>query len=462
MKSYRFLLVAVIAVSFVGLLLLARTALAAFDSGSTGADGAFNPTASIEVTLPPDGIFNFTTVNIPAGVTVTFKKNEKNTPVVILATGDVVIDGAISVNGADANAGTGGLGGPGGYEGGEGGFKIKRGYRGDGVGGGGGGDPRTDYADNAAGGGGGGFGGNGVAGESWGVILGGAAGASYANELILPLIGGSGGGGGGGTTVYVGNGGGGGGGAILIATPGTITVNGSVNAKGGKGAGVRYQSGGGGGGSGGAIRLIADTITGSGSIDAGGGVAEYAYNKGGAGSQGRVRLEAWDVSLTTSPVGNASLASPFAVFPDNLPALKIASIGGIDVTATTIGTTKTPDIELPFNMENPVSVVVSGKNIPVNTQVTVKVFPTYGDTTSATAALGGTEAASTATVPLNIPAGVVSIVYATVTYEATASNGAPLYAEGEKVDRVTIATTLEGASTVTYITESGREIPVRM
>jgi len=70
-----------------------------FDSGSTGADGAFNPTTNTVLQLPPDGVFNFTTVNIPAGVAVTFKKNANNTPVYILATGDVTIAGTISVNG---------------------------------------------------------------------------------------------------------------------------------------------------------------------------------------------------------------------------------------------------------------------------------------------------------------------------------------------------------------------------
>ena len=77
---------------------------AAFTSGSTGADGAFNPTVNVEVQLPASGIFNYTTVNIPAGVTVKFKKNAANTPVTILATGDVTIAGTIDVSGTAAAA----------------------------------------------------------------------------------------------------------------------------------------------------------------------------------------------------------------------------------------------------------------------------------------------------------------------------------------------------------------------
>jgi hypothetical protein len=39
-------------------MLLPCTALA-FDSGSTGADGDFNPPVSVEVPLPPSGILNY-------------------------------------------------------------------------------------------------------------------------------------------------------------------------------------------------------------------------------------------------------------------------------------------------------------------------------------------------------------------------------------------------------------------
>ena len=70
--------------------LLPATATA-FDSGSSGADGAFNPTELTELQLPPDGIFNFTTVTIPAGVTVRFINNATNTPVTILASDNVTI-----------------------------------------------------------------------------------------------------------------------------------------------------------------------------------------------------------------------------------------------------------------------------------------------------------------------------------------------------------------------------------
>src|SRR5437870_2733465 len=71
-----------------------------FSSGSNSSLGAFNPTSNTTVTLPADGVLNYTTINIPLGVTVTFTPNAANTPVTMLATGDVTIAGTIRVNGA--------------------------------------------------------------------------------------------------------------------------------------------------------------------------------------------------------------------------------------------------------------------------------------------------------------------------------------------------------------------------
>src|SRR6266852_8610157 len=112
---------------------LAPGVASAFNSGSTGADGAFSPTVNTTVALPPSGSFNYTSVNIPVGVTVKFLKNTTNTPIVILATGDVAIAGTLDVsggsspgvgsggNGVTGDDGAPGLGGPGGFDGGRGG-----------------------------------------------------------------------------------------------------------------------------------------------------------------------------------------------------------------------------------------------------------------------------------------------------------------------------------------------------
>src|SRR5262249_5477822 len=108
-----------------GLLLLGLTGVplrAQFNSGSTGADGDFAPTADTRLNCPePDCVFNFVTVNIPQNVTVTFNPSSLNTGVTILAQGDVTIAGNINLNGFNgAPRGSGGAGAPGGFRGGDG------------------------------------------------------------------------------------------------------------------------------------------------------------------------------------------------------------------------------------------------------------------------------------------------------------------------------------------------------
>ena len=69
-----------------------------FSSGSTGADGAIDLTTGDQtLQLPPSGILNVTTLNVPAGRTLRFLRNAANTAVVILAQGDVTIGGVITV-----------------------------------------------------------------------------------------------------------------------------------------------------------------------------------------------------------------------------------------------------------------------------------------------------------------------------------------------------------------------------
>jgi hypothetical protein len=442
-------------------------AQAAFTSGSTGADGALAPATNAVLTVPESGVFNFTTVNIPSGVTITFTKNSKNSPVTILASGNVTIAGAINLNGTDANGINPGVGGPGGFDGGQGGAIYLIGKRGEGPGGGGGGSPRTDSYYGAGSGAGGGFAGGGGNGGTYTTgAPGGSGGSAYSSERILPAIGGSGGGGGGGTNTYVGGGGGGGGGAIVIASSGVITVTGSITANGGAGANsVNGTASGGGGGSGGSIRLIATTITGSGSLTANGagGGSGYSFS-GGGGSAGRIRLEQDfkdpNNKLTTSP--SYTNGPAYGVTPQNMPTLTISSIGGVEVPSVPSGSLNTPDVQLPYNTTNPVTVVVTGAYIPANTTVTVNASPTLGNVTSATGTLSGSGDTSTASVSLSIATAYPSIITASVTYQLTAANGGPIYAGGERVDRVRVAANLGGGSTITYITESGKEIPATM
>ncbi|MBI5885115.1 MAG: hypothetical protein HZB85_00825 [Deltaproteobacteria bacterium] len=439
------------------ILLLAApsSAQAAFSSGSTGADGALSPTASIVLQIPESGVFNYTTVNIPYGAIVTFSKNSANTPVTILATGDVTIGGTIDVSGSIGTQLIPGKGGPGGFEGGRGGALGSASGRGQGIGGG---EPGTSdgTANGYAGGGGGGsFWIAGNAGSTNNTSFpGGAGGSTYGNLTLLPLLGGSGGGAGGSNISYVGPAGGGGGGAILIASSGTINVAGQIFAKGGNGTSSYIMYGG--GGSGGAIRLIANTISGNGTISAVGG---YASGSAGKGGDGRVRLETFTMTRTATTTPVYSFALPTSVTPPNMPVLSITKVGGIAVPAVPSGTYGSLDVTLPFNTVNPVSIEISGANIPVGTTVTAVVAPEVGAVTTATGTLSGTDAASTAAVQLTLSKAYPSIISISTTFVLTASNGAPFYVNGEKVERVRVSSVMGGGSSVIYITESGKEIP---
>jgi len=411
-------------------------------SGSTGADGAFNPTANTLRQLPADGVFNFTTVNIPTGVTVTFTKNAANTPVYILATGDVVIAGTIKVDGGSTSSTTGtapGIGGPGGYDGGYGGGVNALGGKGMGPGGGGGG-PSTSYRA----GGGGGFG---TAGGTYAANHG-AGGPVYGNASLVPLIGGSGGGGGAGYSSSAEYGGGGGGGALLIASSASITVTGSISANGGNG--YNYA----GGGSGGAIRLIANTISGTGNISARGGNLGSTDN----GGQGRIRLEASTNNFTpcTDPV--YTYGQPGSAFLANAPVLRITSVASVSVPANPTGSYAQPDLLLPNTTTNPVTVNLSASYIPVGTSVTVSVIPQYGSTSSVTTSLSGVLESSTASASVNLSTTYSNVIMAQATFTLTAS----LYWDGEKIEKVRVAATMGKDSEAVYITESGKEIKAEL
>jgi hypothetical protein len=458
----------------------------AFNSGSTGADGAFSPTVNTELELPPSGVFNFTTVNIPSGVTVTFKRNATNTPVVWLASGNVTIAGSVSLIGRDAPAvgasgdgnlgddGLPGVGGPGGYDGGRGGqvdgvAANRRGGSGLGPGAGGGGIfYSSSYVLGGGGGGYGAAGANNVGWTSYGIQASsgntGTGGPGYGSSVLLPLIGGSGGGGGAAGVNYGGSGGGGGGGAILIASSGTVNISGSVLAYGGtSGASNGVSSGGtGGGGSGGAIRIVATTISGNGTIQATGRAAQSSAlsstNNGGAGGDGRVRLEAEAMTRTaaTTPAYTTSIPGP--LFIVSAPTLTITSVGGVNAPVSPTGNA---DINLPANTPNPVTVVLTATGVPPGNVVKLTVTPATSTPIVVTSpALAGTNSSATATVSVTLPPGP-SVMSATTTYTIVASLGDAMstYAEGERVEKIELVASLGGPSKMKLITVSGKEFP---
>lgn len=443
-----------------------------FVSGSTGADGNFSPTADVVLQVPPSGIFNFTDVNIPSGVTVTFAKNAANSPVVMLATGNVVVAGTIDLSGKSAvdtrytqiSYPEAGAGGPGGYSGGRGGDAAGgHGGQGFGPGGGRGGAPYGHCGNNPEGGGGAGYFANGEAsncirnnGSS--NYRHGSAGPSYGSNTMLPLLGGSGGGGGAGAvnaSGAPGGGGGGGGGALLIAATKGVTVTGSLLANGGKGAGtvncswgISNDSGSGGGGSGGFIRILTPVYAGGGSISVAGGTGgcqSSGYFGGGNGSVGRYSVE-------TLIGGTLSFAG--------LPKVNITKVAGVAVPATPTGAS---DVSLPLSQDNPVVVEIAANNIPLAATIKLTMTPVHsGDAISVDAVpLSGSFENSTTTASITIPNGP-SVLMAQVSYTLTVAMGEALstYAMGERVERVMLSAALGGDSKITLITVSGRQFDV--
>lgn len=295
---------------------------------------------------------------------------------------------------------------------------------------------------------------------------------------MIPLLGGSGGGGGAGGPAAPGSGGGGGGGAILIAASGTFDVTGSILANGGApGATGDIAARGvyGGGGSGGGIRLIATTISGNGTISAVGGaswgevwqnatygaygVCTNAANGSANGGAGRIRIESETLLRTTATNPIYVGGSPSLVFVPGLPTLKIDSIGGVAVPSQPSGV---GDVALPSGFTNPVTVTFVTSGVTVGSSIKLTITPAQGTAYSATSApTTGTTGSATASVSVSLPSGP-NTLQASVTYTVVASVGDAMsvYAQGERVERVTLASTLGKESSVTLTTVSGKEYVV--
>jgi hypothetical protein len=318
----------------------------------------------LEIPLPPDGVLIFSSFMVRDGHQVRFSRNEANTPVTILVSGDVtiagrngylVVSGASGANGQPAVNGEGGLGGPGGFRGGSGAYELvnvaNRGGDGLGPGGGSGGTPSP--------------------------LAAGEAGTFVGVTQLVPLVGGSGGGGGASSSSESGcsaGGGGGGGGAILIASNGTITVNGGIQANGGSGGNRYYDtcSSSGGSGSGGAIRLVANTIAGS----------AVTGLRATGGSPGAIRMEAIKNTMyaaTTSPVASRApapgpLSNPLA------PTVDITSVSGQPVPAPPQGSLGGVDVVV--SAPGPTTIEFDTSRVPSGTVVEVTVKPRVGGSAS--------------------------------------------------------------------------------
>lgn len=390
------------------------SAFAQFNLGSNGSYGPMNITQNTTLQMPEDGIFHCTTVTISNGATLSFSKNAANTPVHLLATGDIIFNNqngvAINVGGSSSIGVAAGAGGPGGFDGGQGGDEP-----GDGAGPGGGfwgwAGTHPNYGVKPSG-----LPYRGSAGFSTRITQAdqtATGGAKYGNSLLIPIIGGSGGGGGKASTLGDSFGGGGGGGAIVIASNTRIICASQVPviiANGG------YPSSGFnpdfGSGSGGAVRLVTPEIVGFLNIrvSPGGGVGpDY-------GGMGRIRIDAINKGAFQL-VGSAqdSISAQYAtygsnmvVFPPDFPTLKIKQVGTTNIAETQVDPVF---VLFPAGSAEAQTVRVSVKDFNTTVPLRAVVTPQNGskasfDFTVDNSAGGATEG----TVQVNIPAGVSSRV----------------------------------------------------
>ena len=347
--------------------------------GADGSDGALSISSNtvIDLSLAVDGqwdddntanagsgiydsnkwavVFKYSSVTVDTGATLTFANHAKRAPVVWLVSGDVTINGNLSLNGENY------LLAPALAEPGPGGFRGGMGYYASSVGASAGFGPGGGYTQ--------------VNSYGRGASHADAVTSSpdpYGNPAIVPLLGGSGGGG-----TSSGNGGGAGGGAILIACSGTLTINGTVSANGGNAFNAFSTNNDSGGGSGGGIRLVADTFAGSGTVEAKAGV-----NTDYPGSLGRVRMErvnnnnTWTAIAPSPSVvgltgGDTALIWPIAT----APTVKIVSIGGEAAPADPLASFGTSGADVAIAQTNTTEVVIETVYVEQASVVKVRLTP---------------------------------------------------------------------------------------
>lgn len=366
-----------------GLGLLNTNAQFTFDSGSDGTYGAMNITTDTNLVLPPDGIFRCTTITVASNATLTFTPNVLNTPVYLLATNDVVINGTIDVSGSLGTGVLGGAGGPGGFAGGNpgtGGLPDGGGH-GPGAGAVGG---AASYGTTAY-----------LRSDYFGTRTNGAI---YGSPLLVPLVGGSGG------TSSGGSGGVGGGGAVLIASNTRIEVTGAITAV----SPSLNLLGFAGLGSGGGIRLVAPVVAGNGSLNASGCENWYYHYVGPFyGGAGRIRIDCMDrrsLALNVVPSSVATTGANMVAIPTNAPRLDITQAAGNTIPE---GTNSPVFFMLPQGASTNQTVTVQARNFNALVPIRVVLTPDNGPSSSYDTNINNTITPASVTVPVVVPVNVL-------------------------------------------------------
>lgn len=331
----------------VGAMLCAATASFALDVGSTGAHGTFNPVKGSPpwdadndgiVTLRPEimnlsdarvidarsGIFNWTSVTIPADVTVVFARDRMtsstyNPPFQFLSQSSIAIAGVINSNGLNSGGFDSGIGAPGAYDGSISGGRFM-------------GPVESKYTGSEIG-----FPPTGGAGDQLDQTVNGAGGA----------------------------------GGIVLAANDTIDISGQVISIGGANP-YNFDPGGGGG----SIRLVATTIHHTGTIETRNGQQGFT----GGLQYGALRLEAWTITGNGALRGVMTYGRPGPILYESggsEPRLFIDRL--IDKNLVEVEfpewDPRNPEVYkplvLPKTLEHPFTIVVRAENIAEGRQVRV-------------------------------------------------------------------------------------------
>lgn len=200
------------------------------------------------------------------------------------------------------------------------------------------------------------------------------------------------------------------------------------------------------------MRIVATTIAGNGTLSAVGVTAPNGY---AAGSTGRIRLEAENITRTATSNPAHTFSAPGPVFVAGLPGLRITSVAGVTAPVASTGNA---DITLPATTTNPVTVTFETTSVPVGNTVKLTVKPANGAVTTVTSpALAGSTTLATASVNVTLPTGP-SVLEATTTYTIVASLGQELskFAQGERVEHIELSASTNGSASTTLITVSGK------
>lgn len=281
----------------------------------------------------------------------------------------------------------------------------------------------------------------------------------------LGLIGGSGGGGGSSSTSCSpgrnqGSSGGGGGGAVLIAADDLIEFGGSgmiTVAGGNSGPSSFCGCMNGGAGAGGTLRMTAPTIRGNATLNLSGGFDWFA----GPLSGGILRIEGDTSAFIPGIQGVSSTsvsATPEPVVAPVTATLRIVAVGGIAVGPNPAGVFEPVDVNFDAPPAGPVAVELAAANVPLGTEVKVRVTPQSGNATEVlSSALVGTVASSTASADVTVPPGFGTII-ASATFSCTSTLCAFLPPDQRNGAMVEVIASAGGASRAFVVTADGKRI----